>query len=213
METLFWSLTFTMQQNMHFNAISYFTTLLNRILAQASFPLAWKEAIVIQISKPSPQTLSNPLIPSHFCPQLIKRNCTNKRIYWYLNFISLLLNSQYGDKKVRCILGLITDAATYSQTNDFDHRRPDHPCNHLTSSNCTRGHRIHQSFINRTSDWISCHSFLISSYKTNFLKFQRNVSNPSLPFLLFNGKSIPMSSTSRSPLSIQSVLAPPQTCN
>ena len=108
-----------MLQKLHSNAISYFISLLHRILNSATFPLAWKMAIVIPILKPK----KNANHPSSYRPisllsklSEILEKIINKRLAWFLETNNLINDSKYGCRKGRYAKMALTELDSHIHT-------------------------------------------------------------------------------------------------
>ena len=101
-----------MLQNLHANAISHFTDILNRLFSLGTYPTIWKLAIIIPLLKPLKDP-SNPLsyrpisLLSSLSKILVK--ILNKRLSWYLESNNLISASQYGGRKNRSLITAFAD--------------------------------------------------------------------------------------------------------
>jgi len=100
-----------MSHNLHTNAIIHFTSLLNRILLSASFSSTWKMAVIIPL-KP----LKDPTLPLSYHPisllsalSKILEKIMNSRHVWFLEANKILSNVQYGRRKGRSALMVLSD--------------------------------------------------------------------------------------------------------
>jgi len=104
-----------MLHNLYPNSISYFTSLLNRILLSSSFPSMWKMAVVVPLLKP----LKDPSLPLSYRPisvlsvlSKILERILDRRLVWFLETNKILSHSQYGCRRGRSALMALADLDT-----------------------------------------------------------------------------------------------------
>ena len=89
---------------LHLNAITPFTSRLNRIFPSSEFPSSWKLAVIIPLLKP----LKDPSNPLSYRPisllstlSKILERILNKRLTWFLESNNFLNEAQYGCRRGR----------------------------------------------------------------------------------------------------------------
>ena len=108
-------ITANMLQHLHLNSITYYTSLLNRILFSDIYLFVWKIALVIPLLKP-PKDPTHPLsyrpishlnVLSKILGKIIRN-----RLTWFLKTNEILSNSQFGCRRKRSTLKALADQDT-----------------------------------------------------------------------------------------------------